>query len=43
VIFTLTAQELAQLQDGDSLTVQYGSGPNRPNWNFGKINKGQLK
>ncbi|HKH46331.1 MAG TPA: hypothetical protein VKM72_16850 [Thermoanaerobaculia bacterium] len=43
VTFTLTAQEFAQLQDGASITVQYGSGPNRPNWNFGKINKGQLK
>jgi hypothetical protein len=43
VIFTLTAQDFAQLHDADPLTVQYGSGPNRPNWNFGKINKGQLK
>jgi len=43
VTFTLTAEEFAQLQDGASLTVQYGSGPNRPGWNFGKINKGQLK
>ena len=43
VTFTLTAQEFAQLHDADSLTVQYGSGPNRHGWNFGKINKGQLK
>jgi len=43
VTFTLSAQEFAQLHDADPLTVQYGSGPNRPGWNFGKINKGQLK
>lgn len=43
VIFTLTPEEFAQIQDGDSITVQYGSGSNRPGWRFGKINKGQLK
>ena len=43
VIFALTAQEFGQLQDSASLSVQHGSGSNRPNWNFGKLNKGQLK
>lgn len=43
VIFTLTAQEFEQLPDSASLTVQYGSGPNRPNWNFGRLNKGLLR
>jgi hypothetical protein len=41
--FTLTAEEFAQIQDGDPIIVQYGSGSNRPGWRFGKINKGQLK
>src|SRR4029079_6125324 len=42
VTFTLTPEQFAQLQDGDSLRVQYGSGADRPGWNFGKLNKGQL-
>ena len=43
VTFTLTPEQLAQLQDGDPIRVQYGSGTNRPGWGFGKLNKGQLK
>src|SRR5262245_19656800 len=43
VTFTLTPAQFAQLQDGDSIRVQYGSGANRPSWGFGKLNKGQLK
>jgi hypothetical protein len=43
VTFTLTPEQFAQIQDGDTITVQYGSGPDRRGWNFGKINKGQLK
>ncbi len=41
--FTLTPEQFAQLQDGDWISVQYGSGANRPGWHFGKLNKGQLK
>jgi hypothetical protein len=41
--FTLTPAQFAQIQNGDSIVVQYGSGANRPGWHFGKINKGQLK
>lgn len=43
VTFTLTPEQFAQIQDGSTITVQYGSGANRPGWRFGKINKGQLK
>ena len=43
VTFTLTPEQFAQIQDGSTIAVQYGSGPNRPGWRFGKINKGQLR
>jgi hypothetical protein len=43
VTFTLTPEQFAQLQDGDPIRVQYGSGTSRPGWGFGKLNKGQLK
>jgi hypothetical protein len=42
VIFTLTSAEFAQLEDGSTLTVQYGLGHDDPNWRFGRLNKGQL-
>jgi len=42
VTFTLTPGQFAQLQDGDNIRVQYGSGADRPGWGFGKLNKGQL-
>ena len=43
VTFTLNPEQFAQLQDGDNIRVQYGSGANRPGWSFGKLNKGQLR
>ncbi|HJZ81287.1 MAG TPA: hypothetical protein VKD91_13115 [Pyrinomonadaceae bacterium] len=42
VVFTLTAQEFAGISQGDSVGVQYGSGPNYNGWNFGKVDKTML-
>ena len=40
VIFSLTSQEFAQVNQGDSVFVDYGSGASR--WNFGKVDKSLL-
>ena len=40
IVFTLTSEEFAQLTQGDSVFVDYGSGANR--WNFGKVDKSLL-
>jgi hypothetical protein len=43
VIFTLTAAEFAGLSQGDTVTVQYGSGMGAAAWNFGHVDKNMLK
>jgi hypothetical protein len=40
IIFTLTSEEFAQVTQGDSVFVDYGSGASR--WNFGKVDKSML-
>jgi hypothetical protein len=40
--FTLSAEEFAELIDGASITVQYGTGHDDAGWHFGHLNKGQL-
>ena len=39
VVFTLTAEEWAQVSQSDPVSVQYGSGTNYNGWNFGKVDK----
>jgi hypothetical protein len=43
VIFTLTAEEFANVSQGDQMVVQYGSGAGAAPWNFGHIDKKMLK
>ena len=43
VTFTLTADEFANVSQGDLVTVQYGSGVGAQAWNFGHIDKNMLK
>jgi hypothetical protein len=42
VTFTLTADQFASLQQGDSITVQFGDGGNGNTWNFGHVDKNML-
>jgi hypothetical protein len=42
IIFTLTAEEFAQLAHGDRVSVQYGSGVGSKAWNFGRLDKNML-
>ncbi len=42
IIFTLTAEEFAQLAAGDPVSVQYGSGVRSNAWNFGRLDKNML-
>jgi hypothetical protein len=43
VTFTLTADQFANVSQGDLVTVQYGSGVGAQAWNFGHIDKNMLK
>ena len=43
VIFTLTAEQFAQIRTGDHVTVLYGTGGDGRGWNFGPVDKNMLR
>jgi hypothetical protein len=43
VIFTLTAEQFAQIATGDHVTVLYGTGADGRGWNFGPVDKNMLR